>query len=494
MRIPSLVTAGLAVVLFASPAGAAVGAPGAPGIGDTYYPLDGNGGYDVSHYNIRLSYQPATDLLSGTTTILARTTQDLSSFNLDFLLKVQSVRVNNIPADFRTDGGELTVTPKSELPADRDLTVVVRYSDTPEPYRLYGDPSWLRTPTGAVAANGPEIAPWWFPSNNTPRDKATFDVSIAVPPGVEALSNGMIVSVTQTTPNWVRWNWRTVSQEAPYLAMLAVGQYDLRLDILPNGQQFLTGYGDDLGANGPAARASVERTPEIIETLEQWFGPYPFEAQGGIVVDSPIGYAMETQTRPVYDGGFFFQGANTSVVAHELAHQWFGDSVSVDEWRNVWLNEGFATYAEFLWSEYQGEGTAAELARFRYDDIPADDEFWQVMPGDPGVPNQFHRAIYFRGAMGLQALRATVGDDAFFEILRTWTAEHKDGAATIDQFIALAESVSGQQLDDLFTTWLYTKGKPPVGPDGAAAARGATAKPRSYDQIVRTTDLLAKAE
>lgn len=493
MRLPGLIASGLAVVLFTSPAAAAIGAPGAPGIGDSYYPLDGNGGYDVSHYDIRLTYQPATDLLSGTTTILARTTQDLSSFNLDFLLTVSSVRVNNAPADFRTDGGELTVTPKAELPAGRDVTIVVRYSDTPEPYRLYGNPSWLRTPTGAVAANAPQISPWWFPSNNTPRDKATFDVSIAVPPGVEALSNGSIVSVTQTSPSWVRWNWRGVSQQAPYLAMLAIGQYELRLDILPNGQQFLTAYGDDLGDNGPAARASVERTPEIIEALEQWYGPYPFEAQGGIV-DSTLGFAMETQTRPVYDDGFFIQGTNTSVVAHELAHQWLGDAVSVDEWRNVWLNEGFATYAEFLWSEYQGEGSAAELARFQYDRFPADDEFWQVLPGDPGVPSQFDRAVYLRGAMALQVLRATVGDDAFFEILRTWVAEHKDGTATTDQFIALAERVSGQQLADLFTTWLYTKGKPPVGPDGAAATRAATAKPQSYDQIAWTTDLLAKAK
>jgi aminopeptidase N len=493
MRISGVIAVVSAAVLFASPAVAAAGSPGAPGLGDSYYPLDGNGGYTVSHYDIRLSYQPDNDLLSGTTTILARTTQDLSRFNLDFLLNVSSVRVNNTPAGFSTDGGELTVAPKSVLRKGLDLTIVVRYSDTPEPYRLYGLAGWQRTPTGALAVGAPQIAPWWFPSNDHPRDKATFDVSIAVPTGVEALSNGVLLGVWQPAPGWVRWHWRSARPQAPYLAFLAIGQYEVRSATAPNGQPLITAYGDDLGPVGPAARASVERTPEIVEVLAGWFGPYPFEAQGG-VVDTGLGWAVETQTRPVYDDVFFSLGANTYVVAHENAHQWFGDSVSVREWREVWLNEGFATYVELLWSEHLGEGTAAELARFGYDYYAADDEFWQVLPGDPGPDNQFHDAVYDRGAMTLQALRTTVGDDAFFAILRTWAAKHKDGTATTAQFVALAERISGDQLADLFTTWLYTRGKPPTGPDGAPmTALSTTPKPKSYDQIDRTVDLLAAA-
>ncbi|HEX6360620.1 M1 family metallopeptidase [Actinophytocola sp.] len=486
-----MAVAGLAIGLFVSPAAAAVSSPGDPGIGDSYYPLDGNGGYVVDHYDIRLSYLPANDRLFGTTTILATTTQDVTQFNLDFLLRVSSVLVNSRPAEFSSDGGELTITPIAPLPAGRRLTIVVRYSDTPESYRLYGNPSWLRTATGAVATNAPHIAPWWFPSNDHPRDKATFDVSIAVPPGVEALSNGELMAIRQEAPQWVRWSWRSLSPQAPYLAFLAIGQFDLKVAPGPTGQTLITAYSDALGANGPAARASVERTPEIIQVLENWFGPYPFETQGGVVVDAGLGYAMETQTRPVYDSVFFFPGTNTSVVAHELAHQWVGDSVSVDDWRDIWLNEGFATYAQFLWSDYEGEGTPAEIAQFRYDTIPADDPFWQVLPGNPGVPNQLHRAVYFRGAMTLQALRTAVGDDAFFAILRTWTEEHKYATATTDDFIALSEEVSGQQLDDLFTTWLFTPGKPSAGPNGPAATRTTTAKPTSYDKIVFNVDLMS---
>jgi aminopeptidase N len=396
-----LILAAVAVATIGvTPAAAAPGA-GAPGIGDSYYPLDGNGGYDAIHYDIRVSYQPATDLLSGTTTIQARATKALSSFNLDFLLKVSDVRVNNARAAFRTDAGELTVTPKNPLNKGQEITIVVRYTDTPEPYRLYGGAGWQRTPTGALGVNEPQSAPWWYPSNNHPRDKATFDVSIAVPPGVEALSNGVLVGRQQTTPGLVRWNWRSVRPQAPYLTFMAVGQYEVREATAPNGQVLITAYGDDLGDNGPAARSAVERTPEVIETLEQLF------------------------------------------------------------------------------------------AQYLYDAIPADDEFWQVKPGDPGPAEQFADAVYDRGALTLQALRTAVGDDAFFTILRRWPAAHEYGTATIDQFVALSERVSGQQLDDLFTTWLFTPGKPAVGPNGASAARTATTKPKSFDTIARTHELLA---
>jgi aminopeptidase N len=180
-------------------------------------------------------------------------------------------------------------------------------------------------------------------------------------------------------------------------------------------------------------------------------------------------------------------------VAHENAHQWFGDAVSVDDWKEIWLNEGFATYAEYLWSDAQGEGTPAELAQFTYDNIPADDDFWQILPGNPGEPNQFDDAVYDRGAMTLQALRTAVGDDAFFKILKRWVAKKKYSTATTAQFIALAEKISGKQLDDVFTTWLYTKGKPAAGPNGTATARTTTTKPRSYDEIQRTHQLLAAA-
>lgn len=481
-------SAGLAALLLSSTASAAAG-PGDPGLGDPYYPLDGNGGYDVSHYDIRVAYQPKGDQLSGTTTILAKATQDLSTFNLDFLLKVKSVKVNNQTAAFRTKGGELTVDPAQDVAKDSPLLIVVTYADSPHKYKLYGYNAWKQTPTGALAVDEPQISPWWYPANNHPTDKATFDVSVAAPKGLEGISNGTFLGTTQQTDGLVRWHWRSVKPQATYLTFIAVEDYDVTQD----GPSYVTAYAKDL-LYGPAARASVDRTPEVTDFLATFFGGYPFEANGGVVTTG-LGFALENQTRPVYDDGFFRRGANTYVVAHELAHQWFGDSVSVKSWDEIWLNEGFASYAEWLWSEHVGEGTADELAQRTYDSIPADDDFWQVKPGDPGAENQFHGAVYDRGALTLHALRTEIGDDAFFALLKQWPAKKKYDVATTPELIALAEQLSGKQLDALFDTWLYTSGKPATGPNGAQADAAATpAAPKSWSKIKSTRALLQQHE
>jgi aminopeptidase N len=497
--------AAVAAVLFASTASAAPGA-GAPGTGDDYYPLDGNGGFDAQHYDIRISYNPSVDLVSGTTTINAVATQDLTQFDLDFLLQTKSVRVNNAPAQFRsTPDGELIVTPNRVLPKGSNLTIVVTYNDVPSnpDYKRYGFNDWIRTPDGALATNEPQIAPFWYPSNDHPTDKATFDVSVAVPQGYEVLSNGVLTSRQTQGNGFIRWNWRSTKPQNTYATYFAVGQFDdMRIQTAPNGLPFITAYNNDLGENADAARASVERTPEILEFESSMFGDYPFEAMGGVVAgNGTMGFALENQTRPVYDGRFFRRGSNTFVVAHENAHQWFGDSVSVHGWTDIWLNEGFATYAESLWSENLGEGTAAEVNQFKYDSMPADNAFWTVLPGNPGPQNQFDIAIYDRGSMTLQALRTAVGDDNFFQILRTWAATHKYANGSIPEFIALSESIAGFSLADLFKTWLFTPAKPATGPNelvgSANAFRAATtshsvAEPKSFQKIQETHQLLAE--
>ncbi len=465
--------------------------PGAAGIGDPYYPNAGNGGYDVSHYDIRLNYQPSTDNLSGTTTILAKATQDLSRFNLDFVLKASSVRVNNRIASFTQSGGELVVDPRGNLRKGSDLTIVVTYSDVPSSRQLDGVTAWKRTADGALAIDEPDIAPWWYPSNNHPTDKATHDVSVAVPDGVEVISNGLFNGTAKQINGWTRWRWRSLKPQAPYLTFVAIGQFEIRQSTAPNGQPVVNAYADNLGDDAAAARASIERTSEVVEFLEENFGPYPFEAQGGVVTPG-IGFALENQSRSTYSPAFFRRGANTYVVAHENGHQWFGDSVSVHRWRDIWLNEGFASYAEFLWSEHVGEGTAQENAQFTYDSYPADSPFWQVLPGDPGAANQFHGAVYDRGALAVHALRVAVGDDAFFRILKQWTQTKRYSDASIEEFIALSEQVSGQQLDELFQTWLFTRGKPAAVPGGATFAKAAVAEPKSFQKIRETHDTLAK--
>jgi aminopeptidase N len=481
----------LAVALAGSPANAGVRpladpVAGSPGIGDDYYPDYGNGGYDVSHYDVRLRYWPDSDRLTGTTTILARATTDLTQFNLDFALQVSSVRVNGWLTPFTRQGAhELVVKPTRPVTANQQLTIVVQYSGTPSQVQVNGFTAWNRTADGALAVGEPEIAWWWYPSNDHPLDKATFDISVQVPDGIQAISNGVLTSPPQPGPlGWSRWSWRSTKPMATYLAFLAIGHYEIRTDTSQYGQPVINAYSQNLGEFSDAAHASVERTSEIIDWGSKIFGAYPFEARGGVVTAAgDLGYALEDQTRPVYDGRFWRRGSNAYVVVHENAHQWFGDSVSVGAWRHIWLNEGFASYAEWLWSEDQGEGTAQELFDFNYATHPADDPFWQVKPGDPGAQNPFHSAVYVRGAMALHQLRLTVGDDAFFRILRQWTAGHQYGNATIEQFQALAESVSGQDLDALFTTWLFTTGRPDLGGVSALRRSVAPAEPKSWSKI-----------
>ncbi|MET0325568.1 MAG: M1 family metallopeptidase [Ilumatobacteraceae bacterium] len=226
---------------------------------------------------------------------------------------------------------------------------------------------------------------------------------------------------------------------------------------------------------GDIASGSFARQPEILRFLAGYFGPYPFDDAGGIVDDAPeLGFALENQTRPIYSPLFFTdQLSGDIVVVHELAHQWFGDDVRLARWKDIWLNEGFATYAEWLWAEHEGLGTAHEQFEGFMGFLAADDPFWSVPIGDPGPDRLFDEAVYVRGALTLHALRLTVGDDAFFRIVRTWARRESGEAVTTPEFVRLAESISHQDLDALFATWLDTPAKPDA-PSVTGTARAAS--------------------
>ncbi|WP_394827973.1 M1 family metallopeptidase [Pendulispora albinea] len=459
---------------------------GSPGIGDPYYPELGNGGYDVSHYSIRLTYEPVSDRLSGSTTILAKATQDLTSFHLDFLLAVKSVRVNNATARFTSSGDELIIELPGKIGKGSNMNVVVQYDDIPSQAtsKTAWIHAWRRTAGGAASVGEPFSAEWWYPCNNHPADKATYDVSVAVPEGYEVLSNGVLAGKTQQTDGWVRWYWRSTKPQITYASFIAMGQYDIQTSTTASGLPIINAFADDLGEYAELGRRVVNRTGEVIDFFESKLGPYPFEAAGGVVARGAFG--LETQTRPMYGTAGFDSGYHDYFVVHELAHQWFGDSVSLQRWRDLWLNEGFAIYAEYIWSENHGEGTAQELAVREYNSHPAKDPFWEVLPGDPGGGRgkNFHLAVYYRGAIGIQALRNAVGDDTFFRIVRTWLQQKQYGHGTAEEFIALSERISGKSLRALFDTWFYTAGRP------AFEAAASDVVPPAFEKIHGALDRL----
>ena len=244
----------------------------------------------------------------------------------------------------------------------------------------------------------------------------------------------------------------------------------------PNPNDWIVGTVADTPPNsGQIARGSFARQPEILAFEASNFGRYPFKAGGGIVDDLPgVGFALENQTRPVYAREFFTDSISADdVVVHELAHQWYGDNVALKRWQDVWLNEGFATYAEWLWSEREGLGTAQDNFDFWYGIFADDDPIWTLPIGDPGPDRLFDFAVYVRGAMTLHQLRLAVGDAAFFKTLQQWAKTRGGGNGTTPQFIRLAEKISGQDLDPLFQAWLFDPTKPFVP---APLVHGATVR------------------
>lgn len=442
----------------ASPTQARSFTPGAAGVGDDYFPSYGNGGYDVGRYTVKVRYDPAKDRLAGTVTVQATATADLSTFNLDLAgLTVERVTVDGAPATHSRDRNELVVKPAAGLINGNGFVAEITYAGVPKPLRneVLGDGGFLHTTDGAIALGQPESASTWFPVNDHPSDKAAYDFEITVPDGLTAISNGVPGGKT-SKGGWTTWKWSEKSPMASYLSTLVIGKFRVTTGE-HKGRPVYSAVTTKL-AKG-AADASIARTVTVADYLESVFGPYPFDAYGGVVVsDSRIGYALETQSRPVYSGGFFRQGENTEVVAHELAHQWFGDSVALAKWEDIWLNEGFATYAEWLWAEHTGAYTAEEAFDDRYARMST--SVWKVPPGRPGVKELFSDSVYQRGGMTLHALRVAVGDKAFFEIVKAWAADKRNGTATTAEFVALAERVSGKQLDPLFDAWLYGTRKP----------------------------------
>ncbi|NEB81842.1 M1 family metallopeptidase [Streptomyces sp. SID14478] len=436
------------------------GGPGAAGLRDPYFPGLGNGGYDVTHYALDLAYDPATHRLTGTADLTATARQSLSAFHLDLQgLTVDEVTVDGKRAVGSRAGHELTVRPHDELPDGSTFRTTVRYSGEPE---TITDPDgseegWLRTADGALGLGEPTGSMAWFPGNNHPSDKATYDITVTVPKGQQAVSNGELTSErTSADGRRTTYSWHVAQPMGSYLATVAVGRFDIRRSKTPSGLPVWTAVDPQ---EAQASKEVLGRLPEVITWETKRFGAYPFSSTGAIVDrDGDAGYALETQNRPVFPGA-----PDLGTLVHELAHQWYGDSVTPKSWRDMWLNEGFATYAEWLWEEdHHGEP-----AREAFDAVyarPKGAAVWSFPPADPpGAAQISDTPVYQRGAMVLQKVRETIGDADFFSLLKSWPADHKYGNADTGDFTAYVEKKNpgkAKALAGVWDVWLYGDGKP----------------------------------
>jgi aminopeptidase N len=276
---------------------------------------------------------------------------------------------------------------------------------------------------------------------------------------MQTVSNGLLVDRT-TDGALATTHWRSTSPMASYLAFFALGHYDVEQGVR-DGLPWYVATSADLDPDRERlARQSLMKGPAITAWLARRLGRYPFESTGGLTTALPVEFALENQTRPTYASSF---GGDTSVVVHELAHQWFGDSVSVRRWRDIWLNEGLATFMEAAYAETHGGKPAQKWLRRQLQDLRryAAPAYWRLDLADPGPHHLFDDQVYERGGLALQALRNRIGDRDFWAVLHAWVREHRYGVATVPQFEALAERTSGEQLDGFFRAWLRAP-RPPA--------------------------------
>ncbi|WP_436502174.1 M1 family metallopeptidase [Actinokineospora sp. HUAS TT18] len=419
----------------------------ADGIGDPYYPKDGNGGYDVEGYAVSVSYDPPTKQLTGDTTVTATATEALTTFNLDLIgFDVTSVEVDGKPARAEREGKhELVITPEAPIADGAKFATRVRYAGVPEPSedQGLGAGGWQPAKSGgAFAAGEPHVASHWFPVNDHPSDKATFRLSARVPDPWSVISNGR-EEPPVSEGGWTTYTWVEPTRIATYLTTIGIDKWTFERATLADGTPVVNAY-----APGTEDKKKVQaRMPEVLDFLSSKFGPYPQSAAGGIYLNENIGFSLETQGRPIYA-----KWAELEVVVHEQAHQWFGDTVSVKTWADICLNECFASYSQWLWAEAKDGVNLDERFRTEVARNKERSRFWNRKLYDMGAGNEF-TAVYDKGQLAVHALRRQIGEDAFGKLLKDWIAEHKDGNASWPEFEDLAAKVSGQDLRGFFDAW-----------------------------------------
>lgn len=455
----------LVALLFAvsvTPAAAAPD-PGSLSPPDPYLPELGNRGIDVADYDLSIAYEPGSGTLRGDATLQIRALRRLASFHLDLTgMKVHQVTVDGKRARASRAEGELIIEPSKPIARDTEFELRVRYLGLPEPSLIPGirlSNGWIPTSDGAVTLSEPDGAHFWFPANDHPRDKATFTFRLNVPTPLVAVANGSLQERSDADGRSI-WVWSDPAPMATYLAQVAIG--DLVIDDRPAVGDVAIRNVSPPSLAGDLAEVA-DQTPAMLEYFTGWFGAFPFDVYGILVSAEGLdGLAFEAQTLSVFGPN----ALNSSIAAHEIVHQWFGNWVSPAGWDETWLNEGFATYGQWLWEEHAlGVPMERNVALAR-SHVNRDLE---TATDDPGLEQMFGLATYERGALVLHALRTEIGDEQF----RTFLAEYLDRfggkVATTEDLVEVASEVAGRDLEEFFRSWLGPGPLPDQSPDAPTA-------------------------
>ena len=440
--------------------------PGSPGLGDSLYPGFGNGGYDVKHYTLDITVNNvSTSDMTASTTIEANATANLSSFNLDFIgFNIDEIMVNGEAADFSRKGQELTITPLKPLLENQSFTTIVKYNGSPEKIQSVSMPvqtGWVTVKGRSFVLSEPDGSADFYPVNDHPLDKAAYTFRVTVPAPFEVAANGVLTDTIKKS-DATTFVFEESAPMASYLVTIDIDKFDIETMKSGSGIPIRNYYSMDLPVT---VRKPFARQGEMLDYFSGLFGPYPFDVYGSMVMNTNFESALENQTMSIFGMDMInvndVEGTELT-VAHELSHQWFGDSVSVADWSDIWLNEGFASYSEGLWIEHlHGREALDAWVKSQYADVVADPKSF-VPPGKPSADDLFNDGVYVRGGLTLHALRLEVGDESFFKILKTYFVRYKNGNASTKDFIAVAEEVSGKDLAKFFQGWLYDTKMPPI--------------------------------
>lgn len=436
---------------------------GAASVGDSRIPGIGNGGYDAQHYDADIKV--GTDgALDATSKMRALATQNLEQLNIDFVgFDIESVKVNGEKAKFKREDGELVVQPAHKLSKGQEFEVQVDYNGQPKPFPSKHAPvtlGWNTFEGGSYVVSEPDGTRAWLPVSDHPTDKASYSFHINVPKPLVAAANGVLTGVDEAEDSRT-YHFEARDQMASYLSTVHVGDYVRQDSEGPNGVPIRNYFPSDLVSE---SERDFARVPEMMSFMNEKFGAYPFEVYGNIVMDANLGgaAALETQTLPLYDRGMVTgQGRMERVLVHELAHHWFGNSVSPGDWKDIWLNEGLASYCEMLWAEQDKGVEARDRALARAEQIVK--RFGSDDPiAEPSPDGLFDSKVYQGGALAVHALRKEVGDEKFFEILKTYGARHRDSTATTADLIDISSEIAKKDLNDFFQRWVYSSKLPEV--------------------------------
>jgi aminopeptidase N len=416
-----------------------------------YFPRYGDRRHHVEHYDLQLDYRPEGNRLSGRAEITGVVREETDQLRFDLhVLRVGKVRLDAASVVKHTHkSGALAINTARRLAVGERFTVSIAYAGVPRPIPDGdGDMGWEELADGVLVAGQTNGASSWFPCNDRPDDKATYRIELRVPTGYHAVANGQLVERRRSSGT-VSWVYDQPEPMATYLATVQIGRYVARevpespvpmTAVLPQGlvAEYDRGFG---------------RQAEMMAFFIEAFGPYPFGSYTAVITEDPLEIPLESQGVSVFGSNFLTDDWESQrLVAHELSHQWFGNSVTAASWRDIWLHEGFACYAEWLWSQASGGPTTHERAVAHWEKVAALPQ--DLVLGDPGPDLMFDDRVYKRGALALHALRLTLGEEPFFTLLREWVARHRHGTVSTAMFVELAEEVTGADLAELFTTWL----------------------------------------